>query len=1011
MQRRHPVKARIWGYLVGGSVTISIVAVYLCGVLDRGVLQFLDFNFRHVNRLVASDRILLIDINDYALERVHRWPWPRRLHAELIAELDRLGARAIVMDIVFAEPMEPRLEHPALAKDYDVDRAEEVHGQVRWEDAIHDDDELVQAIRAASNVYLAMFCRSSLPDRPVRRVRQVADELFGADPLTDPDTFRQALPFDPGDELQTLYHHYSIRRLLTDDFTLGAEELSERLHRPAEVIDAYLAQAKRLAARQVVSAVLTESPEADFREVHRRVLPEADYETLSADRSDLLRAFRNLKAMRPAVYEQPELLESFEGHLQQGWDVTPPLDKLARAARGIGFATYEPDIDGVLRRIPLLIDIEGHLVKHLGFAVACDLLGIDEASIRLQGGLLTMEDVDGGNLRRVPVDSQGRTLLNWHLDRRHRDWQHSFDHLPVSRVMELVLNRRTIAQNQARRAIKVAQAVELAAGHQTAVYARYEADVRRRNAIVRDRRYHGTQDTAEARTLAAELQELDQRIAQDERRALQFLQLMQAQARDLTPESEEEKRLFARVQSLSEQLGEDARAKIEQANTALRARNDELTEQLRQRVADKVCFVGYTASTVADTVPAPVFGTMPGVLAHANVVNSLLQNRFPRVAPGWMNALLILLAGAAVTLVTASRGPWVSLVSVLLLIVLLLAIGFALFAGGTWYVASVVAVLAAFVCWAFVTLYRELTEQRAKRQFSRALAQYTSPAVAARIAEDQAARDLLPRPCEVTLFFSDLQGFTAISERLGAEHTREVLNPYLEAMSRVLVGHRAIINKFMGDGIFAFFNPPILDCPNHARAACEAALDSAAALERLKSDPVHGALGAEMGLLHMRVGINSGAVFVGDYGSASKLDYTCIGDAVNVAARLEPANKVFGTHLLVSEQTRCQTDDTFEYRPLGSVQVAGRQEAVAVYELLGRRGQVNDGQRRYAELWAEAVRCFQGRRWDDALAAVKRCSEIRGDDPAAGLYLELIDQHRWQPPPADWKGSITLASK
>ncbi|MHC4235248.1 MAG: CHASE2 domain-containing protein, partial [Planctomycetota bacterium] len=346
MQRRHPVKARIWGYLVGGSVTISIVAVYLCGVLDRGVLQFLDFNFRHVNRLVASDRILLIDINDYALERVHRWPWPRRLHAELIAELDRLGARAIVMDIVFAEPMEPRLEHPALAKDYDVDRAEEVHGQVRWEDAIYD-DELAQAIRAAGNVYLAMFCRSSLPDRPVRRVRQVADELFGADPLTDPDTFRQALPFDPGDELQTLYHHYSIRRLLTDDFTLGAEELSERLHRPAEVIDAYLAQAKRLAARQVVSAVLTESPEADFREVHRRLLPEADYEILSADRSDLLRAFRNVQAMGPAVHEQPELRESFEGQLQQGWDVTPPLDKLARAARGIGFATYEPDIDGV----------------------------------------------------------------------------------------------------------------------------------------------------------------------------------------------------------------------------------------------------------------------------------------------------------------------------------------------------------------------------------------------------------------------------------------------------------------------------------------------------------------------------------------------------------------------------------------------------------------------------------------------------------------------------------------
>jgi len=1013
MKRRHRVKGHIWGYLVGGAVTVLITAVYLCGALDRGVLQFLDFNFRHVNRLVASDRILMIDINDYALERVHRWPWPRRLHAELIATLNELGARAIVMDIVFAEPMKPRLEHPALAKDSDVDRAREVRGEVRWEDAIYDDDELEAALRAAGNVYLAMYCRTSPPDRPVRQVRQAAEETFGGDPLASLETFRDALPYDLGRDLQALYHHHRLRRLLVDDFALTAEGLSERLRTPVEVLDAYLARAKRLAAREVLAAILAESPEADFAEVYRRALPGAAYDTLSPDREDLLRAFRSVRAMKPAVYEQPGLPASLSGRVQQGWDVTAPLDKLARAARGIGFVTFEPDFDGVLRRIPLVIDVEGHLVKQLGFAVACDLLAIDEASIRAEGGLLTMTDPDGDNPRQVPLGRGGGSLLNWHLDRRHRDWRHSFDHLPVSRVMELVFNRRAIEQNEARWAIHLAEAVELAAGDQTAAYSHYEADVRRRNALRRQLRHHGGRERPETGPITEELGQLEERIGQAERQGLEFVQLMHSQIAGLTPASEEEKRLFARVETLSERLGAEARARIERINTSPRARNAKLTGQLRRRVQGRVCFVGYTAAAVADTVHTPVFETMPGVLAHANVVNSLLQDRFPRLASRSMNALLIVLAGALVTLLTASRGPWVSLVSVLLLIVLLLAVSFALFAGSAWYVASAVAVLAVFVCWAFVTLYRELTEQRAKREFSKALAQYTSPAVAARIAEQEAARDLSPRPCEVTCFFSDLKGFTAISERLGAERTRAILNPYLEAMSQVLVERRAIINKFMGDGIFAFFNPPILSCPEHARAACEAALDSLAALERLRSDASlrHGGLGPELARLAMRVGINSGAVFVGDYGSASKLDYTCIGDAVNLAARLEPANKVFGTQVLVSEQTRCQTDDTFEVRPLGRLQVVGKREAPPVYELLGRRGQVDDRLRRHAELFAQAVRRFQQRRWDDARALLSGCVDLRRDDPAVQLYLKQIDRYRRQPPPDDWNQGIELTSK
>jgi class 3 adenylate cyclase len=1018
MKRSLSFAGRGWGYAVGAALTVAILFLYMDGAFDRTLARWLDYQFKHYSQIPESDRILMVDINDYAVERVHKWPWPREYHARLIDTLSELGATAIVMDIVFTEPTPPRFEDPLLSADYDIDAPEVVYGEVYREDAIKDDDELATAIRKAGNVYLAMYYRGAAPDRSVRQLRQAADEFFRRDLHADIDTFREALPFDLGDELTDAYHRYRMRTLLREDFGRDRDELAKRLGESPELVETHMAPVKRLVAREVVEEILADHPEADFKEVHSLILPEADFDTQSSDREDILRAYRAIRGLNVVLSQNPLVPESMAGRIEQGLDVAAPLYKLAEHARGVGFVTSTLDRDGVLRRLPLVIDAHGHLVRQLGFAAVCDLIGADMERIEFQGDRLVLRNGDGQVLRNAPLDDRGRLMINWPAHTSGGGWEKSFDHLPVSRIMEIVANRANMAENDARYHVLRAQAVELASGDQEEQYARtlyaeYERDVRQCNHLLDEIRSFTHQDIDKRRAAEAELVELTASIELREAQALDFLRLLheQIKGQNLQP-SPEEREQFETVLRLAPKLLDDKwRGYQESINASLLRRNEELIRQLQPRVSGRVCFVGYTATAVADLVNSPVYQPMPGVLGHANVVNTFLQNQFVWTAPRWLNLLIIALGGGLVTVLTASRGPWFSLFSMVLLVALWLVASVVLFYVYTFYTSLLVSALAVFICWAFITLYRQLTEQRAKRQFSRALAQYTSPAVAARIVEDAEVRDLAPRPCEVTCFFSDLRGFTSISERLGAEETRTLLNPYLEVMSEVLITRQALINKFIGDGIFAFFNPPILACLQHARAACHAALDSLEALARLNAG-TNGALPAVVREpLFMRIGLNTGLTFVGDYGSVNKLDYTCIGDAVNLAARLEAANKLFGTAILVSESTRQQAGSDFEYRTIGRIQVLGKKLAIDVFELLGRAGSVPDSARKYAARFEVAVSLFQRGEFAEAVIALQHCADLRSSDMAVGVYLHEIARLREHPPAADWAGQIELTSK
>jgi len=315
--------------------------------------------------------------------------------------------------------------------------------------------------------------------------------------------------------------------------------------------------------------------------------------------------------------------------------------------------------------------------------------------------------------------------------------------------------------------------------------------------------------------------------------------------------------------------------------------------------------------------------------------------------------------------------------------------------------------------WAAVTAYRQLVEQRGQRRFRRALEQYTSPAVAAQIArttnlQRRPLGALAPEPTRVTCFFSYLVGFTLLSERLGAERTRDVLNRYLERMSAVLQAESAIVNKFIGDGVFAFFNAPIWSCPGHAEAACVSALAAQQALGELNAE---SAVSDDPVSLAMRIGLATGEVFVGDYGSAAKLDYTCIGDTVNVAARLESASKMFGSAILVDGETRKGVGDHFLFRPMGRLELPGKVAPVDVHELLCERDRSDASTREMVESFEEAIRCFTARRFSDTARHLQRCADQRPDDRVIRWYLEAVERYRSADLPENWPGTITVPDR
>ncbi|HET7199252.1 MAG TPA: CHASE2 domain-containing protein [Burkholderiales bacterium] len=426
------------------------------------------------------------------------------------------------------------------------------------------------------------------------------------------------------------------------------------------------------------------------------------------------------------------------------------------------------------------------------------------------------------------------------------------------------------------------------------------------------------------------------------------------------------------------------------------------------RLQGKIVLIGATAPGLFDLRSAPVDNVYPGVEIHANLIAGMLDGQLKQKPPYMLGAEVVLLVfgGIVLTFLIPMLAPlWASAAAVtgMALITLLdLAL---------WSYADLVLPLAASVLMT-ATLYTVnmaygyFVEARTKRQITELFEQYVPPELVDRMAEDPEKYTMEPHNAELTILFSDVRGFTSISEALSPEHLREYINEYLTDMSNIIRGkYRGTLDKYIGDAIMAFWNAPVED-NTHPRSGVLAAMEMLRECETLNNK--FTARGWPT--LKIGIGVNSGNVRVGDMGSRQRKAYTAMGDAVNVASRLEGRTKHYGVGILVGEASRRLIQDVV-FKEIDKIKVKGKDEAITIYEPIGLETHVEKKVLDELKLWHQTLRLYRSREWDKVEVGILNLQRMNPGCALYELYAEQVAGKRRNPPPPEWDGVTVFDEK
>jgi adenylate cyclase len=424
---------------------------------------------------------------------------------------------------------------------------------------------------------------------------------------------------------------------------------------------------------------------------------------------------------------------------------------------------------------------------------------------------------------------------------------------------------------------------------------------------------------------------------------------------------------------------------------------------------DKIVLVGSTAIALHDlrTTPFQTSEDYPGVEIHANVIENILHHTALERPNGaaLIDGLIILVTGLLSTLIFSRLKSVSGMIAFVILLLLLIGgICYAFTSKNLWLNVTFpgILILLSFIS---VTGQKYFQEEREKKKIKGAFEHYLAPRVVNELLKHPEKLNLGGERKVLTVLFSDIRGFTSTSESMESQRLVELLNEYLTAMTDVVFKHQGTLNKYMGDAIMAFYGAPI-EQNDHALKACLTAIDMIEELKKLHEQWVV----RKLPKLNIGIGINSGEMIVGNMGSKVHFDYTVLGDAVNLASRLEGINKRYGTNIIISENTYQQVKDQVVARELDLVRVKGKYHAVIIYEVLGRVDILPKVQEP-VELFQKGLTSYRNQKWYDALAFFQKVLYIYPNDAPSMLYVNRCVDYIRNPPPPDWNGIYELEAK
>lgn len=421
----------------------------------------------------------------------------------------------------------------------------------------------------------------------------------------------------------------------------------------------------------------------------------------------------------------------------------------------------------------------------------------------------------------------------------------------------------------------------------------------------------------------------------------------------------------------------------------------------------KIVLVGTTAPGLYDLRSTPVGEAYPGVEIHANLIAGMMDGSIMQQPPYLLGAevALLLLCGVSMTVLLPLLSPLRAMLLTVSMVAGLIGLNMLAWTQGNLVLPLASSLIMVALLFALDMSYGYFVESRAKRQITDRFGQYVPAVVVDEMSRHPETISMEGENRELSILFSDIRGFTSISERLNPKELTNLMNEFLTPLTRLIHSHHGTIDKYMGDCVMAFWGAPLPD-HEHARNAVLCGLE----MHNTISDLAPAFRARNWPELKIGVGVNSGKVVVGNMGSESRVAYTVMGDAVNLASRLEGLAREYGVPVIVGEKTRALVPDIV-FRELDRVMVKGKDEPVSIYEPIGKQDELEKARLDGLKLWAQFLRLYRSRDWDAAEVQLLNLQKIDGAQRLYQLFIQRIAQLRRNPPDESWLGAYRFEAK